>query len=229
MSEFLPPGPVEGESLHRFRPDTPESYPAAKSFPFVLPSGAKVLLRRPNLMELMLREDIPNPLLDVIHGHYEALRTRDNALEMVQRAEDAGRTLEEQAEWEAENPEPEPDADDRDQAADDEEVSSGMALSFIDLLVFGCYLTPVVSYDPPIDHGGQLTADGKLAISSISDDDKRYVFRWGYDQLEVVARFRDAPEGAGDVSDGGAVRDPAVGSGGDPGFTGVPVDEAVLR
>lgn len=206
-------GILTGADAAGFEPDTPGSYPLPPTYPARLPSGAKVLLQQPDIISLMQRGDVPNPLIGVVKAAFDQR-------ELVARARETGRTVEEQQEWEALNDVEEPDEPD---------FTDIDGLAFIDLLVIAAVLKPELSADPPADRAeGRLTADGKLSLSALPPGDKLWIFGWVNERLEPVARFREDGTLADSEPDGGAVRAEAGGSAGDPGHTGEPV-AAVLR
>lgn len=200
-----------------FVPDAPEDYPALKTYQATLPTGMKCLLQRPQLMALMKRGDIPNPLIDVIQKAILEADLTDKANGLIKRAEQAGRSLEDQATWERENG---TDAENLEIAAlieeaEGDDVTTKDATSYIELLVYGAMHTPALSFDPPKVPGGRVTADGKLSIHAIQEEDKIYILRWATKQLDGAATFRGDGASPDPVSGGGEVRDEAEHDAGD--------------
>lgn len=217
-------GPVEG-----FVPDTPESYKGDPTFPATLPSGGKFLLKRPNIMALMQRGDIPNPLIGIIERVFQQEDMAENARGLAVRAREAGRSVLEQQQWENENGiglDGEPVAEGEENVPD-ADISTTEALGFMDLLVWASVQLPALSFEQPADATGKLTADGKLSIFGMSDDDKMFIFTWANDQLEGVATFRQSGAEPDPVGDSGAVRAEAERSAGDTSEPREPVAEVV--
>lgn len=206
-------GPVEG-----FVPDTPDSYPVARTFPAYLPSGAKMLLRRPNILSLMQRGDIPNPLIGVVQKAFAEGELSDKARDLAKRAELAGRSPEEQITWERDNGIGTEDDERMGELVADamEDVGADEALSYIDVIVFGSVVAPALTFLPPTEPGGKVAADGKLSLAAVEDGDKLFIFQWANSQLDGLATFREAGAGADLERDGGEVRAEAEQPAGDP-------------
>lgn len=198
-----------------WEPDTVDSYPVAQVFAATLPSGAKMLLRRPNLLSLLQRGDIPNPLIGVVQKAFVEGELAERAEDLAARAEEAGRSPEEQLEWEREQGITDTAEEERTRQvvqaameADDAETSD--ALAYIDVLVYGSVVKPELTFLPPVELGAKVAADGKLSLQVIEDSDKMFVFQWATSQLDGLARFRDDGSGADPERDGGTVRPEAV-------------------
>lgn len=213
-------GPVEG-----FVPDTAESYKGDPTFAATLPTGAKFLLKRPNIMALMQRGDIPNPLIGIIEKAFKDEDIAENARGLADRAKEAGRSVLEQQQWENENgigPDGEAVEEGKENVPD-VDVSTSEALGFMDLLVWASVVLPPLSFEDPVDATGKLTAGGQLSINGLSDDDKMFIFSWANDQLEGVATFRAGGAEPDPVGNGGTLRAAPERSAGDTSDAREPV------
>lgn len=199
-------GPVEG-----FVPDEPTAYPVAKTFPAFLPSGAKWLLRRPNILALLQRGDIPNPLIGVVQQAFAEGELADKARDLARRADEAGRSADEQLEWERESGVVGED-EEADTAAlvqdvlGSDSIGPDEALSYIDVIVYGSVVKPRLTFAEPIDPGGVVAANGELSMSAVDDTDKLFVFQWATAQLDGIARFREDGAGTDSQRDSGTLR-----------------------
>lgn len=184
-----------------WEPDDADSYPVAQPFAATLPSGARFLLRRPNILALMQRGDIPNPLIATVQQALAEGELGDEARDLAARAEAAGRTAEEQLEWERENG--------LAGMEDAEPGEAGDALQYINVIVFGSVLKPELTFEPPAELGGRRARDGKLSMHVVEDSDKMFIFRWATEQLTGAATFPEGGErgtGADRGGDSGEIR-----------------------
>jgi hypothetical protein len=170
-----------------------------------------------NILSLVGRGDIPNPLVAVVDKLFRDEDRAREAQDLMARAREAGRSPADQLIWEREQGLPE---DEQDTESD---IETSDLPDMIDLMVWACMVAPPVSPDPPAEGQGRKTADGKLSLKAMPEEDKFFVFYWSQQQLDGAARFLEAGAVDPDKSDGGAVRAEAERPAGDPGDAGEPV------
>lgn len=184
----------------------PEAYPGWKEpETHTLPSGAVFVLRKPQIRKMMVRGQIPNPLMEIINSIF---KERDET-ELTAEAKAKGVTEEElveqrrlEAEADAEDPSKPPPI-----PRIEEEVTVEMAFSFRDVVVWATIVQPRVEIEPPVK--GPLTASGALSYEALDEDDVQYILNFANGDFDQIAPFPADSERQDRGPDGGKVLDAA--------------------
>lgn len=178
------------------------AYTSAASYPgfkppeqHTLPSGATFLLRKPQIMKMLRKGQIPNPLMQIVN---DVFNVRDE-LELAAEAEAKGMTVEqlqEQRAFETAN-----DAETETPPVPEmPEVTAADGLAFMDVIVWASIVAPIVEMAPMVGDS-PLTEAGHLSYDALDDEDIQWILKWANGNVEEsMATF---PPGLGRASDGG--------------------------
>lgn len=147
-----------------------------------LPSGAVFLLRKPQIMKMMRKGQIPNPLMEIVNSVMVERDERDEVAEAALK----GVTVEELREQVAEEKAAE-DAEHPPVPFEEKLVTEG--LRFMDVIIWATVVKPELEIAPAVE-GSALTESGKLSYDALTDDDARYILHWANEETAEAGQFR---------------------------------------
>lgn len=162
------------------------TYPGyAAPTPVELPSGATFLLRKPQIMKMMRKGQIPNPLMEIVN---DVFNERD-ATELAAEADAKGMTVAEvleqrQRDEEADRAEKGPPIPETPRGP--EEFLTGLA--FMDVVVWASIVAPAVEMLPPVGET-PLTVNGTLSYDALADEDIQHILSWANREAEEMSTF----------------------------------------
>lgn len=188
---------------------SPEAYPGFTPPEWhTLPSGARFLLRRPNLLKMMRRGEIPNPLMEIVNRVFEERDERDLAAEAEAKGLSVDELLAQKAEDDLEKQQLEPPPPPQpDHLPDGVELQA--AFGFMDVVCWAAILDPRVELEPQANPESPLTESGALSFDAISQEDNRYIMEFVNRETAAAERFPADSERETARSDSGEVRSEA--------------------